>query len=67
SEAGVSIGRPIERLVLAANPATAANLGAVVSDVMAAARAASYTVEENSTLEDGIFQVLEAKFVQLSE
>lgn len=67
SEAGVSIGRAIEKLVVAANPATAANLRTVISDAMAGARAASYTVEENSTLEDGIFQVLEAKFVQLSE
>src|SRR5262249_36256948 len=64
SQAGVSIGRPIEKLVLAANAATAANLEAVMSDVMAAARANSHAVQENGTLEDSAFQIVEAKFVQ---
>jgi valyl-tRNA synthetase len=62
TDAGVSTGRQIEHLTVAVNPATAALLRGVVSDVMAAARAKSYEVEEAEDLEDGIFRVLEARF-----
>ncbi len=62
SEAGVSVGRGIRRLGLAANPATARRLGAVAADVMAAAR-----VEElrsraaRPTLGDGVFEVRDGR------
>ena len=67
SEAGVSVARPAEKLVLAANPATLAILDGVVSDVMAAARCASYQFEKKEDLADGVFDVLEAVFEEKKE
>jgi valyl-tRNA synthetase len=67
SEAGVSVGRPLERLVIAANAAARDKLEPVLTDVMAAARASSYSVEPNNALEGGVFQVVDAQFVQVSE
>ena len=64
TEAGVSAGRPIDQLVTAANPATAAQFSGVVNDVMAAARAREFRIEEEGGLEDGVFAVRDAKFAQ---
>src|SRR5262249_42748053 len=44
SEAGVSIGRPISKLTIAANNATLGKLKAAESDVMSAARAEHYSL-----------------------
>jgi valyl-tRNA synthetase len=64
AEAGVSTGRPIEHLLIGMNSVTASKLRRVASDVMAAARAASYTFEEKESLVEGEFEVLGARFVQ---
>jgi valyl-tRNA synthetase len=56
SEAGVSVGRGVMRLALAAAPATVAKLGAVGADVMAAARVERYDIRADPTL-DGAFRV----------
>src|SRR5207247_1100546 len=44
SEAGVSVGRAVVRLALAASPTTLTCLGPVAADVMAAARVAEYAL-----------------------
>jgi valyl-tRNA synthetase len=57
SEAGVSVGRGVTRLTLAAGPASLARLDAVSADVMAAARVKAYDVRTDGAL-DGAFQVV---------
>jgi len=57
SEAGVSVGRGVTRLTLAAGPASVARLDAVSADVMAAARVKAYDVRTDGAL-DGAFQVV---------
>lgn len=64
SESGVSIGRTIQQLIIAANGATADKLRCAVSDVMAAARAVNYSIMENENLDKGIFEIIEARFVE---
>ncbi len=64
AEAGVSTGRAIEQLTIAVNGATAGKLRLVAADLMAAARAASYTIEEKESLADGECEILDARFVQ---
>jgi valyl-tRNA synthetase len=56
SEAGVSIGRAVDRLQLATAPATREQLDAVRADVMAAARVARCDVQTDASL-DGGFRV----------
>jgi valyl-tRNA synthetase len=63
SEAGVSTGRPIAQLTLAVNSATGGKLRRVIADVMAAARARNYSLEEKNDLEEGSFEVIAAEFV----
>jgi valyl-tRNA synthetase len=62
SEAGVSVARPAEKLVLATHPATLEVLELVMDDVMAAARCTNYRFEKNEALAEGVFEVLEATF-----
>jgi valyl-tRNA synthetase len=62
SEGGVSIGRPIEQLKLAANKQTLEKLSRVESDVMAAVRAVSHSLIERNDIPDGAFEVLDAAF-----
>jgi len=57
SEAGVSVGRAVTRLALAASPATLSTLGPVAADVMAAARVAEYALQPRAGRE-GAFEVL---------
>ena len=64
SEAGVSVARPAEHLVVAAHPTTLAILDAVVHDVMSAARCANYRFEQDETMMEGTFRVLESVFEQ---
>jgi valyl-tRNA synthetase len=64
AEANVSSGRTIEHLVLGMNVITANKLKLVASDVMAAARAVSYTFEVEESLDEGEFKVLSVRFVQ---
>jgi valyl-tRNA synthetase len=62
SEAGVSVARPAEKLVIAVHPATLVILDRVVEDVMSAARCTNYRFEKNDSLTEGTFEVLEAVF-----
>jgi valyl-tRNA synthetase len=57
SEAGVSVGRGVTRLALAAAPATLARFAAVSADVMAAARVEDWELRPDPAL-DGAFQVV---------
>jgi valyl-tRNA synthetase len=62
SEAGVSVARPAEKLVIAVHPASLAILEPVVDDVMSAARCSNHRFEKNESLAEGTFEVLEAIF-----
>jgi valyl-tRNA synthetase len=62
SEAGASVARPAERLVIAANPKALTTLRLVVQDVMSAARCARYDLINKPDLPDSTFEVLEAVF-----
>lgn len=62
SEAGVSVARPAEKLVVGVHPATLQVLESVVDDVMSAARCTNYRFEKNEALAEGVFEVLEAVF-----
>jgi len=64
SEASVSMGREVERMVLAANAKTCARLEAVRADVMAAARCHAHGLDTDDSLEDGAFAVRDAVFVE---
>ncbi len=64
SEAGVSVGRAVVRLALAASPTTLTCLGPVAGDVMAAARVAAYALQPRAGL-DGAFEVVEVEFAPL--
>ncbi|MBL8176258.1 MAG: valine--tRNA ligase [Bryobacterales bacterium] len=62
SEAGVSVGRAIAGLRLAAHPATAALFAKVQSDVLGAVRAQACSVDIKDTLEANQFEVLQVTF-----
>jgi valyl-tRNA synthetase len=65
AQGGVTSGRLIESLSLAANSATAEKIRTAMADVTAAARAKSYTITRQDTLPDGEFEVLEATFAEV--
>ncbi len=60
--AGVSLGREIEAITLAANAGSLAALEPVSADVMAAGRAARFDLAEKDGLAPGQFEVLEVRF-----
>lgn len=62
SEAGVSVARPCEKLVIAAHPETLAILDLVVDDVMSAARCANYRFDADEGLPPSTFRIVEAVF-----
>ena len=64
AQGGVTSGRPIEKLSLAANSVTAEKASTAMADVMAAARARSYTIAKQDTMAEGEFEVLEATFAE---
>ncbi|HEY6329894.1 MAG TPA: valine--tRNA ligase [Blastocatellia bacterium] len=64
SESGVSIGRSIEHLRIAANPRTLERLKPVESDTMAAVRAVDYQLIEDGSLPEGAFEVRNAAFAE---
>jgi valyl-tRNA synthetase len=64
SESGVSVGRGIRTLSVAANTATRARLGAVATDVMAAARAERWDVTTDDAAADGAFRISAAEFAE---
>ena len=63
ADAEVSVGRPMETITIAAEAATLARLRPVAADVMDAARAQGYTLEEKASVRSGAFAVVEAMFV----
>ncbi|MGF1468355.1 MAG: valine--tRNA ligase [Sandaracinaceae bacterium] len=62
SDAGASAGRVTERLVLAASPATVERLAPVWDDVAMAARCQEHRLERKGGLDDGTFEIVEARF-----
>jgi valyl-tRNA synthetase len=67
ADAEVSMGREVERLVLAAAPATLGGLARVASDVWAAARVAHAELAPDAALAPGAFVVREARFAARAE
>ena len=64
SDAGVSVGRVTEQLVLAANPKTLSRLRPVWLDVVGAARCQEHRLEERAGLDDDAFVAVEAHFAE---
>ncbi|MEM9487729.1 MAG: class I tRNA ligase family protein, partial [Myxococcota bacterium] len=64
TDAGVSVGRVTNRLVIAANQATLDRLAPVLHDVLAAARCQAHELSADSELEDGTFAVPDAEFAE---
>ncbi|HKQ19543.1 MAG TPA: class I tRNA ligase family protein, partial [Candidatus Eisenbacteria bacterium] len=62
SESGVSVGRGIRTLTVAANPATRTRLEPVAADVMAAARAERWSVAVDAAAADGAVSVAGIEF-----
>ena len=64
SDEGVSVGRVTEHLVLGANEKTKARIDAVWADVAGAARCEEHRLEAKPDLDDGAFEVIEARFAE---
>ncbi len=62
SETGVSVGRGVVRLTVAASPATMARFEPVRRDVMAAARVENDDVRAKPELGEGVFEIVELEF-----
>lgn len=58
----VSMGREVETLTLCANAATLGGVRPVLGDVLDAARCHDHRLGECSELEDGVFEVVDARF-----
>ncbi len=67
SEGGVSVGRPVARVTLAANPATLAYLEPVLDDVLASARVSRHALEPRAALADGAVEVGDITFAPAQE
>jgi valyl-tRNA synthetase len=64
SEAGVSIGRAVTQLTIAANASTLDKLRPAESDVMSAARAERHSLVADDAIADGEFEVRAAEFAE---
>ena len=64
SEASVSVGREVARMTLAANAKTQARLEPGLADVLDAARCQQHELAVDDALEDGVFAVRDAEFVE---
>ena len=64
TEAKVSMGREVRSLTLTAHPASLERLRPVLSDVLAATRCHEHRLEPRSDLEESIFEVAAAEFVE---
>ncbi len=62
AEAKVSVGRPIVRIAIAANPATLARAERIRDDVMGATRCNALAFAEQADLDDDAFAVTDAEF-----
>ena len=67
SDAAVSMGREVERLVIGANPKTLARLERVASDVLSAARCAEHRCEARDALPDAEFEISDVVFAERAE
>jgi valyl-tRNA synthetase len=67
SEGGVSVGRGVAKVTLAANPAMVDRLRPVLGDVLASARVEAHDVEPRGTLADGAVDVVDISFVAAQE
>src|SRR4029450_3077626 len=65
SEAGVSVGRSIRALTVAANPAMRARLEPVAGDVMAGARAERWDIALDAAATEGTVRVGAIEFAEL--
>jgi valyl-tRNA synthetase len=64
SDASVSMGREVARLTIAANANTQARLVAVKDDVLAASRCQEHVCATDDALDDGVFSIRDAEFVE---
>jgi valyl-tRNA synthetase len=64
SESGVSVGRGMRTLSVAANAATRARLEPVATDVMAAARAERWDLTADAAAADGTFRIAAVEFAE---
>jgi len=67
ADAAVSMGREIERLVIAANPKTLATLRGVAADVLAAARCRTHALAADDSLADGEIAIRDAVFAERAD
>jgi len=67
SEGGVSVGRAVAGVTLAANAATLARLAPVLDDVLASARATGHVLESRDALADGAIEVTGIAFAPVQE
>ena len=67
SDAAVSMGREVERLVIAANPKTLAALRGVLPDVLAAARCHAHALAADDAVADGAVAIHDAVFAERAE
>ncbi len=67
SDAAVSMGREVERLVIAANAKTLVTLASVLPDVLAAARCRAHALATDDALADGAFEIRDAVFAERVE
>ena len=67
ADAEVSMGREVETLSIGAGAATLERLAPVLGDVLAAARCHGHRLLENPTLEEGVFEITDAKFAERSQ
>jgi valyl-tRNA synthetase len=64
ADAQVGMGREVEHLSLAAHPATLERLRPALDDVLSATRCLQHRLEAREDLEEGIFEVSGARFVE---
>ncbi len=67
ADAEVSVGRELERLVVAAHPETLRRLEPVLADVLAATRTRSHRLEERAEHAPGAFEVVEMELAPRPE
>jgi valyl-tRNA synthetase len=64
ADAEVSMGREVERLTIAANAKTLAELEPVLADVLGAGRCRGHALRVDDSLADGLFSVQDAVFAE---
>jgi hypothetical protein len=67
ADAQVSGGREVESLVLAGNAALLEEIKPVLGDVLAATRVHAHQLREAGDLEEGVFRVEDARFVERTD